>query len=124
MALRSGRIKNVDNLWCQRASRGLEFCVSSTSFQKSNISWPQQPLTEKLLKFNLIFHDSTKKHSFSKHQNKLNSRTWMTLKYSVMIFEPLETSAASLASLTSSPSAISLASTASRALLPQRISSS
>ena len=41
-----------------------DFCVSSTSFQKSNVGWPQQPPTEKLLKFNLIFHDSTKNNFF------------------------------------------------------------
>jgi hypothetical protein len=40
-----------------------------TIFQKGNIGWPQQPPTEKLLKFNLTFHDSTKTF-FSKHQNK------------------------------------------------------
>ena len=68
MALRGGRIKNFDELWCLVASGGLEFCVSSTSFQKSNIGWPQQPPTEKLLKFNLIFHDST---NFSKHRNNI-----------------------------------------------------
>ena len=33
--------------------------------------WPQQPPTEKLLKLNLIFHDSTKKLCFSKHQNNI-----------------------------------------------------
>ena len=47
MALRGNRIENYDNLWCLVASGGLDFCVSSTSFQKSNIGWPQQPLTEK-----------------------------------------------------------------------------
>ena len=31
--------------------------VSSTSFLKSNIGWPQQPPTEELLKFNMSFHD-------------------------------------------------------------------
>ena len=123
MALRGSRIKNFDDLWCLRASGGLEFCVSSTSFQKSNIGWPQQPPTENLLKFNLIFHDSTKKTFFFKtskktHQNELNSRTWMTLNK--VIFEPLETSATSL---TSSASATSLASTASIALFPQKFSS-
>ena len=45
--------------------------VSSTSFQKSNIGWPQQPPTEKLLKFHLIFHDSTKKLSFFKHHKNI-----------------------------------------------------
>jgi hypothetical protein len=29
---------------------GLGICVSSTSFQKNYIGWPQQPLTEKVLK--------------------------------------------------------------------------
>ena len=71
MALKGSRIKDFDDLWCLGASGGLEFCVSSTSFQKSNIGWPQQPPTEKLLKFNLIFHHSTKKLSFSKHQNNI-----------------------------------------------------
>jgi hypothetical protein len=68
VALRGGRFGNFDDLWCLGASGGLEFCVSSTNFQKSDMGWPQQPPTEKLLKFNLIFHDSTKKLSFSKHQ--------------------------------------------------------
>ena len=48
------------------ASGGLEICVSSTSFQKNDIGWPQQPPTEKVLKFNWIFHDSTPKIIFSK----------------------------------------------------------
>ena len=112
MALRGSRIENFDELWCLGASRGLDFYVSSTSFQKRNIGWPHQPPTEKLLKFNLIFHDSTKQVILSKHQNKLNSRAWMTLKSSVVIFEPLKTFAASL---TSSASATSLASTAYKA---------
>ena len=60
MALRGGRIKNFDELWCLVASGGLEFCVSSTSFQKSNIGWPQQPLREKELEFRMGFHDSVK----------------------------------------------------------------
>ena len=47
MALGDSRIVTFDELWCLVASGGLEFCVSSTSFQKSNIGWPQQPLTEK-----------------------------------------------------------------------------
>ena len=64
MALRGSRIKNFDDLWCLGASGGLEFCVSSTSFQKSNIDWPQQPPIEKVLKFNMIFHYSTKKLYF------------------------------------------------------------
>ena len=34
--------------WCLVASGGLHFCVSSTSFEKNDIGWPQQPLTEKV----------------------------------------------------------------------------
>ena len=59
-ALSGRRINNFIVLWCPVASGGLDFCVSSTSFQKNDIPWPQQPPTEKLLKFNIIFHDSTK----------------------------------------------------------------
>ena len=47
MALRGSRIENFDELWCLGALGGLDFCVSSTRFQKSNIGWPQEPLTEK-----------------------------------------------------------------------------
>ena len=52
------------------ASGGLGICVSSTSFQKNDIGWPQQPPTEKVLKCNMRFHDSTQKIFFSKHKNK------------------------------------------------------
>ena len=64
--------------------------VSSTNFPKKNIDWLQQPLTEKVLKFNMIFHDSTKTFFFQNIKIKLNSRTWMTLKSSVVIFQALE----------------------------------
>jgi hypothetical protein len=47
MALRGSRIENFNELWCLGALGNLDFCVSSTSFQKSNIGWPQQPLTER-----------------------------------------------------------------------------
>ena len=53
------RINNFNKLWCLVASGGLEFYVSSTSFQKSNIGWPQQPLTERVSDiriFDDIFH--------------------------------------------------------------------
>ena len=70
MALRGGRIENFDQLWCLGASGGLDFCVSSTSFQKSNIGWPQQPPTEKLLKFKIKFQGSMQIFFFLKHQNK------------------------------------------------------
>ena len=47
-ALRGRRINNFIELWCLVASGGLEICVSSTSFQKNDIGWPQQPLTERV----------------------------------------------------------------------------
>ena len=57
-------------IWCIVISGSLNIWFSSTSFWKSKIGWPQEPLTEKVLKFNLIFHDSTPKNFFSKHKNK------------------------------------------------------
>ena len=65
-ALRGRMIHNFIELWCLVASGVLEICVSSTSFEKTDIGWPQQPPTEKLLKFNVIFHDSTQKMFFFK----------------------------------------------------------
>ena len=47
-ALTGRRISNIIELWCLVASRGLEICVSSTSFQKNDIGWPQQPPTERV----------------------------------------------------------------------------
>ena len=61
MALRGDRIENFDELWSLVASGGLDFCISSISCQKSNLGWPHQPPTEKVLKFNISFHDSVKK---------------------------------------------------------------
>ena len=71
-------------LGCLVDSRGLDIWVSFICFQKSNISWPQQPPTEKVLKFNMTFHDSTKTFCFQNIKIKLNWRTWMTLKSSVV----------------------------------------
>ena len=48
MALKGKRINNFIELGCLVASGGLDFCVSSTSFQKIDIGWPQQPPTEKV----------------------------------------------------------------------------
>jgi hypothetical protein len=83
----------------------------------------QWPPTEKVLKFNMSLHDCVKK-SFSKTSKeidnspqKLNSRTWKTLKSSIVILQALETSAASL---TSAASATSLASTGFKAQFPQK----
>ena len=69
MALRGSIIENFDELWCLGASGGLEFYVSATCFQKSNIGWPHRPQTERLIKFSLMFHDSLEKLFLSKHQN-------------------------------------------------------
>ena len=49
---------------------GIGIKVSSISFLKSSIGWPQQLLTEKVLKFNMSFQDSVKKFFFPKLQNK------------------------------------------------------
>ena len=40
-------VKIFDKLGFLVGSRGIEIRVSLTSFQKSDIGWPQQPLTEK-----------------------------------------------------------------------------
>ena len=90
MALRGRRIENFLKLWWLVASGVVGIWVSSTSFQKSNISWPQQPLTKNVVNFNMIFHESTKSIFFQNIKIKLNSRTWMTLKSSVEIFQTLE----------------------------------
>ena len=48
MALRGRKIENFDDISLAAWSRGLPICVSSTSFQKSSIGWPQQPPTERV----------------------------------------------------------------------------
>ena len=49
MALRDRRTKISFDLWCLVALGGVDICVSSTSFQKIDIGWPQQPpLEEKI----------------------------------------------------------------------------
>ena len=69
-ALRGRRIHNFIELWCLVGPRGLKIWVSSTSFQKSSIGWPQQSPTERALKFNMIFHDSTNKLFSSQHYSR------------------------------------------------------
>jgi hypothetical protein len=76
-ALRGRRINNFIELWFIVGLGGLEIWVSSTSFQKSNILWPKQPPIEQVLKFQNI-------------NVELNSKTWMTLKSSVVIFQALK----------------------------------
>ena len=48
MALRGRNIENFDAVSLTAWSRGLPICVSSTSFPKSSIGWPQQPPTERV----------------------------------------------------------------------------
>ena len=57
--------------------------------KKNYISWPQQPLREKLLIFNMIFYDYIFKKNLKNIKIKLNSRTLMILKSWVMIFQAL-----------------------------------
>ena len=60
MALRGRRIKYFLKLWWLVGSGRFTIWVSSTSFQKSIIGWPQQPLTERvsdIIKKNWIFDD-------------------------------------------------------------------
>ena len=64
--------------------------VLSITFQKIVMGWSIQPLTEKVLNFNMIFHDSTKTIFFQNIKIKLNSRTWMTPTSSVKFFQTLE----------------------------------
>ena len=90
MALRGRKIENFLKLWWLMASGVVGIWVSSNSFQKSNISWPQQPQTKKVVNFNMIFHESTKSIFFQNIKIMLNSRIWMTLKSSVVIFQTLE----------------------------------
>ena len=47
MALRDRTTNIFFDLWCLGASGGLDISVSSTSFQKNDIGWPQQPPTER-----------------------------------------------------------------------------
>ena len=96
-----------------------EFFGTTTIFQKTNISWPQQPPTEKVLNFNMIFHDSTKKIVFQNIKNKV---VFKNLDDSGVLSSDFPGPRTSAASLTSSASATSLASTASKALFHQKTS--
>ena len=48
MALGSRKIENFDDISLAAWSRGLPIFVSSTSFQKNDIGWPQQPPIERV----------------------------------------------------------------------------
>ena len=88
-------------------------------FKKSNIGWPQQPPTEKVLKFKMVFCDSTPNSILSKHQNKAEIQNLEDSEVLISDFPDIKTSAASM---TSPASAASMASTTSEALFHQRTS--
>ena len=90
-----------------------KFCVSSTSFQKNDIGWTQQPLTKKMQKFNMIFHDSTIKNVFSKHKTKAEFKCLDDSEVLSSDFPGLTTSAASMTSVASTASTASMTSTTS-----------
>ena len=48
MVLRGRRVDNFLELLCLVSLGGLDVRVSSTSFEKNNMGWPQQPLKEKV----------------------------------------------------------------------------
>ena len=96
MPLRDRRINIFLKFGCLVASGGVDIWVSSICFQKSNIDRPQQPLAEKVLKFNMIFYDSTQKKTFPQNKKiKLNSNVLSS------VFSGLKTSAASMTPTTS-----------------------
>ena len=97
------------------------FLGMTTSFQKSNDDWPQQPPTEKLPKFNIIFHDSTPKSFFSKHKNTAEFKYLDDSEVLSSDFPGLKTSAASMTSVTSTASMTSMASMTSTASFHQKI---
>ena len=95
------RIINFNELWSIAGSRGLEICVLSTSFQMNDSGWPQQPPTENVLKFNMIFHDSTQKKIFPKHKNNAEFKYQDDSEVLSGDFTGLKTSAASMTSVAS-----------------------
>jgi hypothetical protein len=84
-------------------SGGYDVWFLSNSIKKSNIVWPQQPPTEKVLEFNMIFHHFTH-NLFSKHQNKAKCDILDDSEILISDFPGLKTSAASMTSMTSTAS--------------------
>ena len=84
-----------------------------TSLKKNEIGWPQQPLTEKVQKFNMTFHDSSQNNFFSKHKNKAEFKYLDDSKVLSSGFPGPKTSAASMTSAASTASMASMTSTAS-----------
>ena len=98
MALRGRRIKKFFELWWMVGLGGFTIWVLSSSFQKNSIGWPHQPPTEKVLKFNGIFRDSTQNFFFSKHPNIAEFNDMDDSEVLSGDFPGLRTSAASTAS--------------------------
>ena len=113
MALRDRRTNIFSKLGCLVASRGLDIWVSFICFQKNNIRWPQQPPTEKVLKFNMTFLWFYQTFFFSKHQNKAEFKDLDRSEVLSSDFLVLRTSAASMTSTASTTSMASMTSTAS-----------
>ena len=113
MTLRGRRIKCFFELWWLVGSGGFTIWVSSASFQKSSIVWPQQPLPEKVLKFNVILLDSTQNFFFSKHPNKADLNNMDDSEVPSSGFPGLRTSMASMTSTASTTSMASMTSSAS-----------
>ena len=115
--MKGRRINDFIKLWSIAGSVGLEICVSSTSFQMNDNGWPQQPQTEKVLKFNMIFpgifHDSPPKNFFSKHKNKAEFKCLDDSEDLSSDFPGLKISAASMTSVASISSMASMTSIAS-----------
>ena len=95
MALKGRMINNFVKLLCLVASGGVGICVFYTSFKKSNIGCPQQPQTEKVLKFKMVFCDSTPNYIFSKHQNKTDIQNLDDTEVLINDFPGIRTSEAS-----------------------------
>ena len=89
------------------------FLGITNSFQKSNIDWPQQLPTEKMPKFNIIFHDPTPKTFYSKYKNKAEFKCLDDFEVLSSDFPGLISSAASMISVASTASMASMISTAS-----------
>ena len=113
MALRGRRIKYFFEKWWVVGSAALTIWVSSTSFPKSSIGWPQQPPTENVRKFNVILFDSTQKFFFSKHPNKAEFDDMDDSEVLSSDVSGLRASAASMTSTASTTSMASMTSTAS-----------
>ena len=116
--------KNMQARICSKVvlkSWDLDIWVLSTSFQKSNIGWPQQPLTERVLKFNMIFPYSTPIFFSSKHQSKAEFKNLDDTEVLSSDFLGHISSATSMTSMASTTSLASMTSTAS--FYPKKYSS-